>query len=1220
MRLRQQISVLFGLILLYFVLFATGLAGGDNWTWTSNGPNGGVVDSVAPSPCFATDHTIFAGALNGGVFKTINAGSSWSAAGNVYSGLTDTQVMSLVISPNFATDNTLFAGTGSGGVFKSTDAGSSWNAAGNVSSGLTDTQVLAVALSPNFATDNTLFAGTGSGGVFKSTDAGSSWNAAGNVSSGLTSIQVLAVALSPGFATDHTLFAGTESGGVFKSTDAGSSWNQVSNGLSLAPNIILSVAVSPDFTNDHTLYAASLFYGLYRSTDGGASWNRRFSSMAKSVALSPSFATDQTVIVRGQYGVYMSADAGATWKELTGIPSTNIASIAISPGFASDGMVFAGADNGVWSYAKTIPASNVTPSGWITTPDTHIAADLGDDGSGINAASISVYLDGSALSSCSLTSAHVDCPVSGLAEGHHNLVINYITNAGTNGYGAGSFDVDLTAPSISGISPTGWTKASTNITANLSDTGSGINTATASMYLDGSSEQLAGCSVGSSSIGCPVTGLSAGQHTVSISATDNAGNRGSATGGFGVEAVLSNVTPSGWITTPDTHIAADLGDDGSGINAASISVYLDGSALSSCSLTSAHVDCPVSGLAEGHHNLVINYITNAGTNGYGAGSFDVDLTAPSISGISPTGWTKASTNITANLSDTGSGINTATASMYLDGSSEQLAGCSVGSSSIGCPVTGLASGLHSVTVNAQDESGNSSSVSNNFSVDSAAPTISNMIPTGTVTTRTSTVSAYYSDADSGINPVSAKLTVNGHDATPYATIAADHISFKYSGRKGQNIHLEISDNVGNVQTADWTYTAPDFYSYYFPWYDNQGGRTWILGANPTGAADNSIDSLMGVSPLAKGVVVHGGSTVPMFFAGIMGGPIRVNTNNGQALISERSLFGNSFEEVWGVSFEHLDSHYFWPVYDGASMRNWILVANPTENGENIRVRVTVRNANPDISETRDLAPGQSWTPIYAGRSGGPVEVKAWKQGGNEDTDPRKLIASQRVLNNGAFNEMPGIPDWQLSSGWFWTWYDNNSPGASDWICIGNPNPQTTYVVVLVGKDIVFQGYIPANETQSVQVPRGDPAGMGGPVAAISCSDPSCSNLGPNIYATQRVIWGPSFSEISGYGDFRSNANWTWYDNANPGTTNWVLLSNLNSDRSIYAEIKIAGITRWSGAIPAFGNVTPTFPGIMAGPVEVKAWDDPGHTTPTEIFASQRVLWNGYFNELVGKGF
>lgn len=48
---------------------------------------------------------------------------------------------------------------------------------------------------------------------------------------------------------------------------------------------------------------------------------------------------------------------------------------------------------------------------------------------------------------------------------------------------------------------------------------------------------------------------------------------------------------------------------------------------------------------------------------------------------------------------------------------------------------------------------------------------------------------------------------------------------------------------------------------------------------------------------------------------------------------------------------------------------------------------------------------------------------------------------------------------------------------------------------------------------------------------------------------------------------------------------------------------------------------------MGGPVEVESWlseIDPNtgkqkKAEPAPVFASQRVLWNGYFNEIVGKG-
>ncbi|RJQ44012.1 MAG: hypothetical protein C4534_07190 [Gaiellales bacterium] len=88
----------------------------------------------------------------------------------------------------------------------------------------------------------------------------------------------------------------------------------------------------------------------------------------------------------------------------------------------------------------------------------------------------------------------------------------------------------------------------------------------------------------------------------------------------------------------------------------------------------------------------------------------------------------------------------------------------------------------------------------------------------------------------------------------------------------------------------------------------------------------------------------------------------------------------------------------------------------------------------------------------------------------------------------------------------------------------------------------------------------------------------------------------------------------------------MLVSNPNED-PIYVEIRVKGQQRWQGTIEPLYNVTPTFPGVMGGPVEVRAWiseTDPQSgqqkkLEPALVFASQRVLWNGYFNEIVGKG-
>ncbi len=78
-----------------------------------------------------------------------------------------------------------------------------------------------------------------------------------------------------------------------------------------------------------------------------------------------------------------------------------------------------------------------------------------------------------------------------------------------------------------------------------------------------------------------------------------------------------------------------------------------------------------------------------------------------------------------------------------------------------------------------------------------------------------------------------------------------------------------------------------------------------------------------------------------------------------------------------------------------------------------------------------------------------------------------------------------------------------------------------------------------------------------------------------------------------------------------GSSDWVLIANLNNVPVSY-QVKFGGVVPpgGTGTIPAHGRVTATFPGIMNGPVEVTSTGGP-------VMASQRVLWNGYFNETLG---
>lgn len=431
----------------------------------------------------------------------------------------------------------------------------------------------------------------------------------------------------------------------------------------------------------------------------------------------------------------------------------------------------------------------------------------------------------------------------------------------------------------------------------------------------------------------------------------------------------------------------------------------------------------------------------------------------------------------------------------------------------------------------------------------------------------------------------------------------------------------------------------------FSWYDNLGAGNWVIMANPDrlhglaepavvtyGTHDAWFDLTVGgermampaLQGYAPGQVPEARSLAASF--GKMGGPVDAGFfSRRDTLVSQRTIWGtSSLDEVVSMPGKKLSDHYIWTWYDELTpgFANWVLVANPGADMVDVEIRIAG-----DIVHQDTLLPGASIQERFPGEMGGPVEVQAWAV--NSKARKANVIASQRVLSNGgtAFNEEPGIPRSALSDRYYWSWYDMNSPGAANWILIANPQDSG----VPIHWQITVAGELVAESTEPIPPGESDeplfPGEIGGPVEVRSFTNPgSPDTSGAASMVSQRVLWGPSFEETPGQPlPLGSKYHWTWYDMASPGALNWVMIANPEplAGADIYYKVWVQGAEVASGGPISPGDTgSAMVPTLMGGPVEVWTFTDPANwqTTLVDSVASQRVIWNGFFNEVTGTNF
>ncbi|MGE5456846.1 MAG: T9SS type A sorting domain-containing protein [Methanococcaceae archaeon] len=302
------------LIFLFITFLFSSNTSNAQWQKT-NGIYGGDVRSFG-----SVGQYIFAGTLDGGIYRSSDKGDSWMKVSN---GSADDFVV---------IDSVVYAGTGMG-IFRSSDYGNTWS---DLNTRFYTIWDLAVKDTCFYASTWGMEGDTSRGGCYLSTDKGISWK---KINNGLTNLDVRSMA----FVGDD-VFAGTMGGGVFVSTDQGSNWSAVNNGLT--NNLIYTLAAA-----DSDLFAGTYGGGVFRSTDEGKNW---FSVTKAPLPpyIHKLFITRDSLDVinlyagclRG-YGVFLSTDKGNTWTSV----NTDLTNGDIMSFYVSDSTLFAGTTTGIFS-------------------------------------------------------------------------------------------------------------------------------------------------------------------------------------------------------------------------------------------------------------------------------------------------------------------------------------------------------------------------------------------------------------------------------------------------------------------------------------------------------------------------------------------------------------------------------------------------------------------------------------------------------------------------------------------------------------------------------------------------------------------------------------------------------------------------------------------------------------------------------------------------------
>lgn len=357
--------------------------------WQSVGPSniGGRVTSLALDP--SNTNIIYAGAAAGGVWKSTDAGATWS---NIFNE--SPSIGALLLDPT--NPSILYVGTGEAnpggiaiypgnGIWRSTDAGQSWTNLGLQNTG----QIGKIAIHPTVPSRIFVSAlgryrsRTQDRGIFRSTDSGLTWSRVlfVNDTTGACDVlidpsnpnRILAAMWTRYRPMTYSVIAGPSSG-LWLSTDAGDSWTQITEGFPFNNANLGRVSLAFSESNPNVVYALAanrtVAMGIYKSTDSGNSWSLTYNGSLfgeaqvwynNIIAVHPN---DPNVLLAGMVQMWRSTNGGVGWSTVMSSMYVDQHAIVYDPTnlnriiVGNDGGVFTSTNGGTsWIKSFNLPIS-----------------------------------------------------------------------------------------------------------------------------------------------------------------------------------------------------------------------------------------------------------------------------------------------------------------------------------------------------------------------------------------------------------------------------------------------------------------------------------------------------------------------------------------------------------------------------------------------------------------------------------------------------------------------------------------------------------------------------------------------------------------------------------------------------------------------------------------------------------------------------------------------